>query len=73
MEQFLEQIDVHDPDVLRRLPSSLVSKVRPDLFWTCANCLCKQPSAEYRRLVVDSPSESEEDGAGAEGSAEGAG
>ena len=73
MEQFLEQIDVHDPDVLRRLPSSLVAKVRPDLFWTCANCLCKQPSAEYRRLVVDSPSESEEDGAGAEGTAEGAG
>ena len=51
LEEFLAQVDLHDPNVLRQLPSSLIARVRPDLLWTCANCLCRQPTAEYMAIV----------------------
>ena len=48
LEAFLGTLDLTDPNTIRRLPTFLHHVVRPELFWTCANCLCaRQPTAEY--------------------------
>eukprot|EP01044_Picomonas_judraskeda_P012483 COSAG03_NODE_1789_length_3521_cov_2.148743_2_plen_640_part_00 len=48
LEAYLGTMDLHNPQVLRQLPSFLIAIARPDLVWTCANCLCsRQPTKEY--------------------------
>ena len=61
LEAYLGTVDLQDPQVLRQLPSFLIPIARPDLVWTCANCLCsRQPTKEYLaiRRGEDSPADS---------------
>ena len=67
LNEWLASVDLTDPAVLRQLPGSILVKVRPDLLWSCVNCLMRQPSAEYRQLMRPSVDDAGEAAAAAAG------
>jgi acetoin utilization deacetylase AcuC-like enzyme len=69
VEEWRERIaaagySIDDPALLAQLPSGLVARLRPDLFWTCLNCMDNNATPEYKRMR-NGPHEAQGDGAAA--------